>query len=127
MSIQNSKLQRPNFRETSKSKHQPHALPRRSWGFSFEVSLEFGVWSLVLLLSVCFCSQSRSADLTPAQTQFFENKIRPIFANNCYKCHSLQAEKVRAGLLLDSKEGVRKGGETGPAIVLGDPEKSLLI
>src|SRR5205823_2226696 len=45
----------------------------------------------------------------------------------CYKCHSQQAEKVRAGLLLDTKEGVLKGGETGPAIIPGEPEKSLLI
>src|SRR4051812_13219730 len=38
-----------------------------------------------------------AADLTPAQTQFFENKIRPVLANNCYKCHSQSAEKVKAG------------------------------
>jgi hypothetical protein len=68
-----------------------------------------------------------AADLTPAQTQFFENKIRPIFANNCYKCHSQSAEKVKGGLLLDTKETLLKGGETGLAIVPGDPEKSLLI
>src|ERR1041385_3578862 len=69
----------------------------------------------------------RAADITPAQTQFFENKIRPILANNCYKCHSQSAEKVKAGLLLDTKEGTLKGGETGPAVVPGDPDKSLLI
>ena len=67
------------------------------------------------------------AALTPAQTSFFENKIRPILADNCYKCHSQQSEKVKAGLLLDTRNGVLKGGETGPAIVPGDPEKSLLI
>src|SRR6185295_4736301 len=64
---------------------------------------------------------------TPAQSQFFESKIRPLLADKCYKCHSTQAEKVKAGLLLDSRDGVLKGGETGPAIVPGDPEKSLLI
>src|SRR5262249_12983300 len=47
--------------------------------------------------------------------------------NNCYKCHSHQAEKVKAGLYLDTKGGVLRGGETGPAIVPGDPDKSLLI
>jgi mono/diheme cytochrome c family protein len=65
--------------------------------------------------------------LAPAQTQFFETKIRPILADKCYKCHSQQAERVKAGLLLDTREGTLKGGETGPAILPGDPEKSLLI
>jgi len=74
-----------------------------------------------------WCLELSAADLTPAETQFFENKIRPILSDKCYKCHSTQAEKVRGSLLLDSKEGVLKGGETGPAIVPGNPEKSLLI
>src|SRR5438128_1712991 len=51
-------------------------------------------------------SQLFSADLTPAQTQFFENKIRPVLADNCYKCHSQSAEKVKGGLLLDTKDGL---------------------
>ncbi len=59
--------------------------------------------------------------------EFFEQKIRPIFSEHCYSCHSATAEKVRGGLLLDSKEGVLKGGESGPAIVPGSPESSLLI
>ncbi len=84
-------------------------------------------WILFLSHSSFVICHSSAADLTPAQTQFFENKIRPLFADNCYKCHSPQAEKVKAGLLLDTREGVLRGGDTGPAIVPGDPEKSLLI
>ena len=68
-----------------------------------------------------------AADPTPAQLTFFENHIRPVLAENCYKCHSQQAEKVKGGLLLDTREALLKGGDTGPAIVPGDPEKSLLI
>jgi hypothetical protein len=68
-----------------------------------------------------------AAEPTPAQLQFFENRIRPVLAENCYKCHSTQAEKVKGRLLLDSREGVLKGGDTGPAVVPGDPENSLLI
>src|SRR5262245_51953171 len=101
--------------------------PSRSSRVKPGACLGFGTWVLGLFLLFAFALPSPSAELTPAQTQFFESKIRPVLANNCYKCHSLQAEKVRAGLLLDSKEGVLKGGETGPAIVPGDPEKSLLI
>lgn len=68
-----------------------------------------------------------AAELTSAQSDFFENKIRPVLADNCYKCHSAQAERVKGGLLLDTKEGMLKGGDSGPAIVPGDPGKSLLI
>lgn len=70
---------------------------------------------------------SFSAELTPAQIQFFETRVRPVLADNCYRCHSQQAEKVKGGLLLDSREGVLKGGDTGPALVPGDPEHSLLV
>jgi mono/diheme cytochrome c family protein len=59
--------------------------------------------------------------------EFFEKKIRPLLVEHCYQCHSRDSEKLKGGLLLDSRDGVLKGGETGPAIVPGDPEKSLLI
>lgn len=90
---------------------------RSFWSLGFGTSLLLGAWSLEL----------SAADPSPSETQFFESRIRPILANNCYKCHSAQAEKVRGSLLLDSKEGTLKGGETGPAVVPGDPDKSLLI
>ncbi len=86
-----------------------------------------GVRVVLMLALILIAYQSVAAELTPAQTQFFENKIRPLLADNCYKCHSSQAEKVKGGLLLDTREGVLKGGATGPAIVPGDLEKSLLI
>src|SRR5215813_6553703 len=79
------------------------------------------------LFSTLLSSRIFAADPTPSQLQFFENHIRPVLAENCYKCHSQQAEKVKGGLLLDTKEGLLKGGDTGAAIVPGDPEKSLLI
>ena len=59
--------------------------------------------------------------------EFFEKKIRPLLAERCYECHSAQSAKLKGGLLLDTKEGLLKGGDTGPAIVPGDPDKSLLI
>ena len=58
---------------------------------------------------------------------FFERKIRPLLAERCYECHGAKAEELKGGLFLDSKEGVLKGGDSGPAIVPGNPEKSLLI
>ncbi|HEY1170126.1 MAG TPA: DUF1553 domain-containing protein [Verrucomicrobiae bacterium] len=57
---------------------------------------------------------------------FFEKKIRPILAERCYECHAAD-KKVKGGLLLDTAEGWKKGGDTGPAIIPGDLEKSLVI
>src|SRR5687768_15226811 len=59
--------------------------------------------------------------------EFFERRIRPVLAEHCYSCHSRQAGKERGGLLLDSRDALRKGGDTGPAIVPGKPAESLLI
>ncbi len=59
--------------------------------------------------------------------EFFEKRIRPLLVDRCYSCHSAQAVKLKAGLRLDTREGLLRGGETGPALVPGHPEKSLLI
>jgi len=58
---------------------------------------------------------------------FFEKRIRPLLTEHCYECHSADAKKVKGGLRLDSREGWAKGGESGPAIVPGKPDESLLI
>src|SRR5690349_13356524 len=55
--------------------------------------------------------------------EFFETKVRPILANNCYGCHTNSA---MGGLRLDSLDGLKKGGKRGPALVPGDADKSLL-
>jgi cytochrome c553 len=55
---------------------------------------------------------------------FFELKVRPLLATNCYACHTNSA---LGGLRLDSREAMLKGGKRGPAITPGNPEKSLLI
>ncbi|MEO6437015.1 MAG: DUF1549 domain-containing protein, partial [Tepidisphaeraceae bacterium] len=65
---------------------------------------------------------------TSAQLEFFESKIRPVLADQCFKCHSAGAEKLKGGLRLDTREGVFRGGESeAPAIVAGDVETSPLI
>ena len=65
--------------------------------------------------------------LTAAQTEFFENKIRPVLATSCLKCHNAAEGKTKGGLALDTREGLLKGGDSGPAVVPGNPEKSVLI
>ena len=63
----------------------------------------------------------------PKGVEFFEQKIRPVLVARCYKCHSLEADKVKGGFLIDSRDGLLKGGNSGPAIVPGHPERSLLV
>jgi len=58
---------------------------------------------------------------------FFESKIRPILADNCYRCHSLEKGKSKGGLTMDTREGLLKGGEDGAVIKAGEPEESPLI
>lgn len=58
---------------------------------------------------------------------FFESKIRPVLVEHCYECHSVEAGKSKGGLMLDTRHGIRSGGDTGPAVVPGDAGKSLLI
>ena len=67
------------------------------------------------------------AKLPPEHVEFFEKKIRPVLVDRCYRCHSVQSGKSKGGLFLDSREALLKGGDSGPAIVPGHPEKSVLI
>lgn len=64
---------------------------------------------------------------TPAQLEFFENRIRPVLVNRCYKCHSTESDKLRGDLSVQFREALLQGGTSGPAIVPGKPEESLLI
>lgn len=71
-----------------------------------------------------------AAEATPDGIAFFESKIRPVLVAKCYQCHSAEAHaagRLKAELLLDTRDGMLKGGESGPAIVPGDKGKSLLL
>ena len=61
------------------------------------------------------------------EVEFFEKKIRPVLVRECYECHSAAKEEPGGGLRLDFRDGARKGGESGPAVVPGDVSASLLI
>ncbi len=58
---------------------------------------------------------------------FFEKHIRPVLVQHCYECHSAGSKKIQGGLSLDTREGLLRGGESGPALVPGKPQQSLLI
>src|SRR6185503_12996882 len=85
--------------------------------------LRLVVSSSLLLPALLFNARGAEGD----DVEFFEKRIRPVLVEYCYECHSATSEKAEGGLLLDTLQGVLKGGDTGPAIVAGDPENSLLI
>ena len=88
------------------------------------------VSGLVFLLAGAAAWTSAAAAATSDQLAFFETKIRPVLAQHCYQCHSaeaLRAGKLKANLLVDSRAGMEKGGESGAAVVPGKKEESLLL
>ena len=79
----------------------------------------------ILLLLCSVIANAQEHELTPEGVHFFEAKIRHVLVEQCFQCHSAE-EKIRGGLVLDSREGMRRGGDSGEAIIPGDPEASLL-
>ena len=79
------------------------------------------VWALAL------CTAPLSITWAADDFSLFREKIEPLLEKHCYECHSAKAEKIKGGLWLDSKEGILKGGDTGTALVPGDPDNSKII
>src|SRR5215472_3372699 len=75
-------------------------------------------------LTVAVAAALAATPAAPDSPDFFESRIRPVLANNCFSCH---AASQLGGLRVDSRDAILKGGKSGPAIVPGDPDKSLLI
>jgi hypothetical protein len=68
---------------------------------------------------------ARAVEPTPREIEFFEKSVRPVLAEKCFSCHGPQ--KQRGGLRLDGRDIMLKGGDSGPAVVPGQPDQSLLI
>jgi len=79
--------------------------------------------SVILAATIPFRADQADARLAEKQ-EFFELKVRPLLSKNCFACHT---DTKMGGLQLNTRESVLKGGKSGPAVVPGDPEKSLLI
>lgn len=79
--------------------------------------------SLLTLLAIA----AHGADMTPDQRAFFESKIRPVLVKQCYECHSQTSKKVGGKLLLDAPSEMIAGGESGPAVIPGQPDESLIV
>ena len=90
--------------------------------------MKYQIVKIDLLLAFYFIAAlSTWAKDTTEDFAFFEKKIRPVMVNNCYECHSAKAKRLKAELYLDRKAGWEKGGESGPALMPGKPDESLLL
>ena len=136
----------PRVKRAEESRCRAHAAPAK---FALEgrifraivritLSMKISIFSpgklaaaprVILLSTIAFVTSlaARAQEITKEQTEFFETKIRPILADTCYRCHSADAGKSKGGLTLDSRDAMMKGGDSGPAVVPGDPAKSLLV
>lgn len=85
--------------------------------------VSYPIICVVSLVSI----SANGEELDPAGVEFFESKIRPVLVEHCYKCHSQDAKSVKGGLLLDTRDGIRAGGDSGEAIIPKQVDDSLLI
>lgn len=84
--------------------------------------------TLFLVSGYILCSPTFGAEPTKDQLDFFEKKIRPVLVKHCYECHSADSKEVKGGLVLDTREGLRRGGESGGhSVVPGEPDESVLL
>lgn len=81
----------------------------------------------LVCLPLSLPARSNAAELTPEQVEFFEAKIRPVLVNRCYECHSAKKGDPDAGLRLDTAATLLRGGDSGPVLVPGKPDESLLV
>jgi hypothetical protein len=82
---------------------------------------------IILCFTVCAAASSPAHGAEPDAANFFREKIEPVLKAECYKCHSGAADEIQGSLRLDSRDDLRKGGDSGPAIVAEKSGESLLI
>jgi len=83
--------------------------------------------SVICTAALCVAATAAEQKPTTEDTAFFENKIRPVLVQHCYECHSADSTEVGGKLLLDTRDALRQGGESGAAVVIGDAESSLIV
>lgn len=79
-----------------------------------------------IALFTCLASSIQAAD-EKAGIEFFEKNIRPVLVSKCYECHSSSSKEPKGNLLLDTREGIRMGGDSGEAVVPGQLDDSVLL
>ena len=128
-------MQNRPFLKTPTCRHSRHvrnekSLPRRSMtGFRTAPRPLHAVLmiAVILLGADILAAQQARRESESRRLAHFEKKIRPILARHCYACHSAKSDEIKGGLTLDTREGIRQGGDSGPAVVPGNPRGSLLL
>ncbi len=93
-----------------------YAMPKHAVAFWMSAACVFQLTSVFAQTPPS--AESLATELTSADLEFFETRIRPVLVQHCYECHSADSKILRGNLLLDSRDGVRKGGDSGS--ILGD-------
>ncbi|MBT7255465.1 MAG: DUF1553 domain-containing protein [Planctomycetaceae bacterium] len=90
--------------------------------------LEIFIVCLFVTHSISGWSQENdNAEPTAVDVEFFEKNIRPVLSSECYQCHASDSKQIKGGLVLDSRAGIRRGGDSGPAVVPKNLGESLII
>ena len=91
--------------------------------------MSFRIAITIWLVAICPSSGAFlfADELKANEKQFFEAKIRPVLVKQCYGCHSSQSGKTKGGFALDTRDGLRAGGDSGHGVVAGDLDGSLII
>jgi Protein of unknown function (DUF1553)/Protein of unknown function (DUF1549)/Planctomycete cytochrome C len=95
-------------------------LDKFHWGL-------FVCWACLTFNVSVSAQTKKSAIFSENDLRFFEAKVRPLLVKHCYACHSSEADKAEGNLLLDSRPDLLRGGDSGPAVVVGDSRRSLLM
>ena len=100
--------------------------PMLRWGLGSCAAILLGSW--LAAAGETEPPHQGPASETSSQAAFFEKRIRPVMVAQCYGCHATgEGRQVKGGLALDSRAGLLQGGDSGPVVVPGKPEESLLI
>ncbi len=114
--------------KTSRTGREP--MPSRSSNHGSWAGSPCGVGPASALALLVVLAASGIPDATAGDAGdlvLFESRIRPVLVEHCQECHSLEADKAKGGLRLDDREALLRGGDSGPALVPGKPDESLLL
>ncbi len=116
------------------SRHRASSCIHRFHSLKMSKALRLVCWAGLTLAAMgilevipTVAASAKSAANRRQQLEFFENRIRPVLVEKCYECHSARAKTLQGNLRLDTRAGVLRGGDLGPAIVAGNAAASLLI
>ena len=89
--------------------------------------ISWWITAQIACATLCLFANGQELASTPEQLEFFEKKIRPVLVEHCYECHAAGAKILQAGLRVDHRAGLLKGGDSGASIVPNEPERSMIL